>query len=197
MSKFNELYESLMGDIEIVSKGKNRNNFYEIKAMLNHDEVGELMYSMDFPNKGEINIEWIEVDKNHRRKNIAEDMIKKLKSLHPKYKITGRTTSSSSANMFKKLGIHNRIDETKSKIALGMKDQVLYLPYKGAKNYSKGYIHKINGSRYTIKAKPDGSGGMAWRENVPESDIYAVYKSGWKKVSDGSVAKVSGSLSVE
>jgi hypothetical protein len=86
---------------------------------------------------------------------------------------------------------------TEGKIALGMKDQVLWLPYKGAKKYSRGYIHKINGSRYTIKARPDGDGGFAWRENVPESDIYAVYKSGWKKVSDGSVANVYASLSVE
>ena len=109
--KFDKIIENYLKEMSSdelkFSYGKN-GSFKVLNVSIDGKEVGELVYSLDFPNKGEINIEWIEVSNDMRRRGIAEKMIKKIQEKYPDYTVTGRTTSDKSKKMFKKLNIKNR-----------------------------------------------------------------------------------------
>ena len=82
--------------------------FPSIDAYLNGVKVGEVVYCLDFPNKGELNIEWIEVSEGYRRKGISRSLIQKIQELNPEYKIVGRTISDASTAMIKDMGLYDR-----------------------------------------------------------------------------------------
>jgi GNAT superfamily N-acetyltransferase len=82
--------------------------FPQINAFMNGKLAGELIYCLDFPNKGELNIEWIEVDEGSRRKGIGRSLINRVKELNPEYNIVGRTISDASTEMFKNMNLQDR-----------------------------------------------------------------------------------------
>jgi len=83
--------------------------FDQITADINGTYVGRLVYELDFPTQGQINIELIETEEKYRRQGIAKFMIKKLKEKYPDYKISGRSTNQPAENL---LGKQNVIDRT-------------------------------------------------------------------------------------
>ena len=85
MSKFNELYESIINE-SIEFKDEYVNYYsgqydYRINAIENGEVLGYIDYT-DY--NDEISIKYIEVNPKHRRKGIGEQLVLQLQKKYPK-----------------------------------------------------------------------------------------------------------------
>jgi GNAT superfamily N-acetyltransferase len=100
-------------NIDILVRANNDTGYYEIIANEGGKDIGHITFTFNYPKEGLLNIEWIEVDEDHRRKGVSGKMIDRLKTIAKDLNMTisGHSTSPESKKMLTKYGIDDRNTE--------------------------------------------------------------------------------------
>lgn len=109
LESIQEGYKTIF-EAESFEVGKHKSGTFDEMRIKSEDGeiLGSIIYERDFPNKGELNIEYLEVPENQRRKGYAEKLIQKLKQDNPEYKLSGRSTNEKAEALNRKLGVFDR-----------------------------------------------------------------------------------------
>ena len=82
--------------------------FDQVTAYVDNNYAGRLVYELDFPVQGQVNIELIETEPQYRETGVASALIQKLKEKYPDYKVSGRSTNKPAENLLNKYKIIDR-----------------------------------------------------------------------------------------
>jgi GNAT superfamily N-acetyltransferase len=122
MSKFNELYESIINE-SIEFKDEYVNYYsgqydYRINAIENGEVLGYIDYT-DY--NDEISIKYIEVNPKHRRKGIGEQLVLQLQKKYPKTEIDWGMTTDDGTKLYNKIKNKLYVDKARLKKIASLK----------------------------------------------------------------------------
>ena len=117
------IYESI---VDKVTFGKEPTNqtYEQATAYIDNKEVGSLIYELDFPEQGQINIEYLKTIPEHRNKGVAGSIIKKMKEKYPTYKLSGRSTNATAEHINHKHDIIDRTVNDRYKMVKDLQDGI-------------------------------------------------------------------------
>jgi hypothetical protein len=91
-------FREYLKEAESIQWSKDRNTtFDKVTISKNGEVVAKIMYSLDFPKDGLLNIEWAETNDKFKKSGYASKLVAALKKKYPKYRIRGLTQKSNTA----------------------------------------------------------------------------------------------------